>query len=264
MVEPSIIAPSVGTGAVVGFVLGLIGGGGSILAVPLLVYGVGITNPHIAIGTSAVAVAASAAVNLVGHARAGRVKWPCAILFSIFGILGAALGSSLAKAVDGGKLLALFGLLMIGIGVLTLLKKENEGDPSVRLSWQSSRYLAPPLIVAGLVVGLLSGFFGIGGGFLIVPALVAATRMPMRYAVGTSLVAVTAFGLTTAGNYAMSGLVNWPVAAYFIAGGFMGGFAGIKAGTLLSRRKGALAYVFGMIVIVVGSYIVLRSYSALI
>lgn len=264
MIDPSMGIASGAAGALVGFVLGLIGGGGSILAVPLLVYGVGVVNPHVAIGTSAVAVAASAAVNLISHAKAGRVKWPCAILFAASGIVGATFGSSLAKAVDGDKLLALFGILMVTIGVITLLKKGSEGDPTVRLSWESSRRLAPALIMAGLGVGALSGFFGIGGGFLIVPALIAATRMPMNYAVGSSLVAVTAFGLTTAGNYALSGLVDWGIATVFIVGGFGGGLIGIKAGTLLSRRKGALAQVFALIVITVGTYIVWRSFSALI
>ena len=100
MIEPAMGAAAGLAGALVGFVLGLVGGGGSILAVPLLVYGVGIADPHVAIGTSAVAVAASALANLASHARAGRVKWPCAFLFSSAGIAGAALGSSLAKAVD--------------------------------------------------------------------------------------------------------------------------------------------------------------------
>lgn len=246
-------------GALVGYVLGLIGGGGSILAVPLLVYGVGVTNPHIAIGTSAVAVAMSALANLLGHARAGRVKWPCAVLFSLAGIAGAAAGSSIAKLVDGTKLLALFGVLMMVIGVITLIKKPVQGDDAVKLSWETSRRLAPRLLVAGLGVGTLSGFFGIGGGFLIVPALMAATGMPMTHAVGTSLVAVTAFGLTTAGNYALSGMVDWKLAGLFIFGSLFGGLLGIKSGTFLASRKGALGRVFGVIVIIVGCYVVWRS-----
>jgi hypothetical protein len=91
----------------VGFVLGLVGGGGSILAVPLLVYVVGVPSPHIAIGTSAIAVALSAATNLAGHARARTVKWPCAITFAIAGMIGAAGGAQLGKMVDGERLLAL-------------------------------------------------------------------------------------------------------------------------------------------------------------
>ncbi len=247
------------SGALVGYVLGLIGGGGSILAVPLLVYVVGVRSPHIAIGTSAIAVAGSALTNLLGHAWDGRVKWPCAILFSVSGIAGATAGAAFAKTVDGSRLLALFGVLMIVIGVSSLLRREVEGDPSVRLTLETSPRLGPALIAAGLGVGALSGFFGIGGGFLIVPALMAATGMPMAYAIGTSLVAVTSFGLTTAFSYASSGLVDWPLASIFVLAGVVGGFAGKQTGQLLGSRKGMLGRVFGITVVTVGSYVVWRS-----
>lgn len=96
---------AVGSGAVVGFVLGLIGGGGSILAVPLLVYVVGVRSAHVAIGTSSVAVALSALSSLAGHARAGNVRWPCALAFAASGIVGASLGSTIDKSFDGQRLL---------------------------------------------------------------------------------------------------------------------------------------------------------------
>src|ERR1700761_4123223 len=99
------------SGVFVGFTLGLVGGGGSILAVPLIVYLVGVSDPHLAIGTSAVAVAANAAINLVTHARAGTVKWRCASLFALSGVVGAFIGSTIGKAIDGQKLLFLFALL---------------------------------------------------------------------------------------------------------------------------------------------------------
>src|SRR6202162_4673147 len=95
---------SIASGSLVGFTLGLVGGGGLILAVPLLVYVVGVPSPHIAIGTSAIAVAASAAANLAGHARARTVKWPCALVFAVAGIAGAAGGAQLGKMVDGTRL----------------------------------------------------------------------------------------------------------------------------------------------------------------
>jgi uncharacterized membrane protein YfcA len=94
------------SGGAVGFSLGLIGGGGSILAVPLLLYVVGITDPHVAIGTSALAVAANAFANLLGHWRAGNVKWACAANFALAGIVGAAMGSTLGKLIDGQQLLS--------------------------------------------------------------------------------------------------------------------------------------------------------------
>ena len=102
---------SIASGGMVGFTLGLIGGGGSVLAVPLLVYVVGVKSPHIAIGTSALAVAANAAINLFSHWRTGHVKVGCAVTYAVFGIAGAAIGSTVGKAIDGNHLLALFGVV---------------------------------------------------------------------------------------------------------------------------------------------------------
>ncbi|RDI56754.1 sulfite exporter TauE/SafE family protein [Microvirga subterranea] len=243
------------SGSLVGFSLGLVGGGGSILAVPLLVYLVGVANPHVAIGTSAIAVAANAAANLVNHARAGNVKWRCALVFAAAGMLGAFGGSTLGKLVDGQKLLALFAVLMMVVGALILRGRHGEGDASVRLG----RDNLPKLVGLGLGAGILSGFFGIGGGFLIVPGLMLATGMPILNAVGSSLVAVTAFGLTTAANYAISGLVDWKLALLFIAGGIMGGLLGARSAKELSGKRGALNLVFAALIFAVALYMLVRS-----
>lgn len=250
---------AIASGSLVGFTLGLIGGGGSILAVPLLVYVVGVPSPHVAIGTSAIAVAASAALNLAGHARAQTVKWRCALVFAASGIVGAALGAQLGKMIEGTRLLALFGALMVIIGALMLRPRQSGGNPDVRLTQESGGELLPWLIGGGLVVGALSGFFGIGGGFVIVPGLIAATAMPLINAIGSSLVSVTAFGLTTAASYAWSGLVDWPLALLFIAGGAVGGLAGTRLARHLSGHKNALTRVFSGIVIAVGLYVIARS-----
>ncbi len=250
---------SVLSGGMVGFTLGLIGGGGSILAVPLLIYVVGVPGTHIAIGTSALAVAASAAVNLAGHARNRTVKWPCAITFAVAGIAGAAAGAHLGKAVDGHRLLLLFGALMVIIGALMLRPRKSGGNPDVRLNAMSAGRLLPFLIGTGFLVGALSGFFGIGGGFLIVPGLMAATAMPLINAIGSSLVSVTAFGLTTAASYAWSGFVDWQLAGLFIAGGAVGGLAGIKLAHRLAGHKHALTLTFAGVVIAVGLYVIARS-----
>ena len=181
---------SVLSGSLVGFTLGLVGGGGSILAVPLLVYVVRIGSPHLAIGTSAVAVAASAFLNLLNHARAGNVNWAVGSVFAASGIVGAAGGAALGKIVDGEALIGLFGLLMIGVG-LSMLRKRSGGDAPVTLT----RGNAAKLAGSGLAVGGLSGFFGIGGGFLVVPGLIAATGMSLINSIGTSLLSITAFCL---------------------------------------------------------------------
>ena len=252
-----------GSGSIVGLVLGLVGGGGSILAVPLLVYVVGVSSPHVAIGTSALAVSVSALGNVGPHWRAGHVKWRCAAVFAGAGVLGAAAGSIAAKALDGEKLLALFGIVMIIVGGLMLREREATGDPDVRLTSETARELLPLLLGIGFGVGLFSGFFGIGGGFLIVPGLILATGMPLIFAIGTSLVAVAAFGAATAASYAISGLIDWPLAALFVVGGIAGGVAGVSLGKALATRKQALSRVFAILVIAVGLYIVSRGVIAL-
>lgn len=246
-------------GSLVGFTLGLVGGGGSILAVPLMVYMVGIQSPHVAIGTSALAVAANAAANLVNHARNGHVKWRCASVYGSVGVAGAFLGSTLGKAIDGHQLMALFALLMLVVGGLMLRERSSLGDATVRLSQEN----AAKLTGFGFATGLVSGFFGIGGGFLVVPGLIAATGMPILFAVGSSLVAVTAFGVTTAVNYAFSGWVDWILAATFIGGGVVGGLFGAQLAERLSARRGALNVVLATLILVVGVYTLYRSVLAL-
>jgi uncharacterized protein len=246
---------TVGSGSLVGFTLGLVGGGGSILAVPLLIYVVGVSSVHIAIGTSAIAVATNALANLLGHARARNVKWPCAIVFALSGIAGAAGGAALGKIVDGHKLLGLFGLLMVVIGLLMLRPQRLIGNPAVQLTRATAPQLLPALIGIGIVVGALSGFFGIGGGFLIVPGLMGATAMPLINAIGSSLVSVSAFGMTSATSYAISGLVDWRLAALFIAGGGGGGVLGVWLGQRLAGHKRILSTIFAGVVIAVGFYV---------
>ena len=255
---------SIISGSLVGFVLGLVGGGGSIIAVPLLLYVVGIGSPHLAIGTSAIAVSLSAAANLVNHARNGMVKWPCAVSFSAAGIAGAWAGSTIAMKVPGQNLLALVGVLILIVGTVLLLKKDAEGNPDIRLTFSTVRELLPLLLLIGFAVGMLSGFFGIGGGFLIVPGLMLATGMPIAYAIGTSLVAITVFGATTAANYALAGLVDWRIAGLFIAGGVAGGIIGTFAGKHLSGSKGTLSMVFAIFVMLIGAYVTWKGVAPLL
>lgn len=243
------------SGGLVGFTLGMFGGGGSILAVPLMVYVVGVPSAHIAIGTSAFAVAANAFANLIGHARLGHVKWRCAGIYSGAGIAGALIGSSLGKMIDGQKLLALFAVLMLVVGVLMFRDRGAVGNPGAQCSRENIHKVAG----FGGLTGIFSGFFGIGGGFLIVPGLIASTGMPILYAIGSSLVAVTAFGLTTALNYALSGYVDWLLAAIFIGGGVLGGLVGAYCAKRLSARKGMLNTLFAALIFVVAAYMLYRS-----
>jgi uncharacterized membrane protein YfcA len=243
------------SGVLVGFTLGLIGGGGSIMAVPLMVYLVGVRSPHLAIGTSALAVAANALAGVWNHARAGNVNWRCGGTFAAAGVMGALAGSTLGKAFDGERLLFLFALLML---VVAFAMYRGRGDAGVE-GVTCNRDNLPKVLAFGFGTGSLSGFFGIGGGFLIVPALVASTSMPIYRAVGTSLIAVAAFGLTTALNYSSSGLIDWPLAAVFIGGGVLGTALGAMAARRLSAVKGRLNTLFAGVIVCVAVYMLWRT-----
>ena len=248
---------SVGSGSLVGFALGLVGGGGSILATPLLLYVVGIAQPHIAIGTGALAVSVNAFVNLIGHARRGHVRWTCAIVFAVVGSLGALIGSTLGKAMDGQRLLFLFGLLMLIVGVLMLRPRKEVSSVPKPVNLRMCLLTGSVAVAAGGA----SGFFGIGGGFLIVPGLIFATGMRTIDAVGSSLLAVGTFGLATALNYAVSGMIDWPVAAQFIGGGILGGVLGMMLATRLAGQKDMLNRVFAGLIFAVAAYVLYRSSS---
>jgi uncharacterized protein len=255
-------ALAVGCGALVGLTLGLIGGGGSILATPLLLYVVGLP-PHVAIGTGALSVSANALVNFAGHARCRNVRWTSALIFAVVGALGAIGGSTLGKHFDGQRLLLLFAILMIVVGVLMLRPKSKSATPLSRDGELPFASLAPKVSITALIVGALAGFFGIGGGFLIVPGLLFSTQMPMIYAVGSSLLAVSSFGIATAGNYAASGLVDWAVAGLYIVGGVVGGLVGMRLAMWLAPHHRAFTRLFATIIFAVAAYMIFRTTTAL-
>lgn len=248
-------AVALGGGAVIGLLLAVFGGGGSVLATPLLVYAVGVKDPHVAIGTSAAAVAVSAAASLIAHGRAGRVKWPCASVFGGAGVLGSLAGAHLAKQVDGERLLLLFAAAMAAVGLAMLLPKRSEGDPGARLNAANLAKLAP----LGLATGFAAGFFGIGGGFLIVPGLIAATGMTMAHAAASSLVSVALFGVTTSASYAVSGLVDWPLFAALVAGGAVGAVAGAPTARRLADHAALARLIFAVMVLATAAYVAWRA-----
>ncbi|GBR02894.1 sulfite exporter TauE/SafE family protein [Acetobacter oeni] len=247
------------SGVLVGFTLGLIGGGGSVMAVPLMVYVVGVPDPHVAIGTSALSVAVNALAGLAQHARSGHVRWRCAAVFASCGVAGALIGARFGKAVDGQRLLFLFAILMIVVGFLMLRCRSSPGCEDATCNRDNVLKVAG----AGAGTGVLSGFFGIGGGFLIVPALIAATGMPILNAVGTSLVAVAAFGFSTAFSYMLSGYIDWSLAGFFIAGGILGSYGGMRAACRMAGSRGALTTVFSGVIFVVAAYMIWKSVGAL-
>ena len=242
------------SGAVIGFILGLLGGGGSIFGTPMLVYVVGVADTHVAIGTAAMAVSVNAFINLLGHARTSQIWWRSASVFAAVGAVGVVTGSRVAKVVDGQLLLFLFGLLMVVVGYLMLRGRGHDANtnaveprPGVKLA------------LVALAVGFAAGFFGVGGGFLIVPGLVWAAKMPIRTAIGSALLSVCVFATGTMITYASAGLVDWQLGGKVIAGGVVGGLLGIFVAGRLSTRQNTLGKLFAITVLACAVYVLYRS-----
>lgn len=245
------------SGGIVALLLTVFGGGGSVLAVPLLLYVVGVRDPHMAIGASAAGVSLNALTALAGQARAGRVRWPCAILFAVVGAAAAWVGSSAAKAIDGHQLLLAFAVAMAAVGLAMLRPKKNDGDPGVRLN----RGMTPRVVASSAGVGVAAGFFGIGGGFLIVPGLMWATGMTLAAAQATSLLSVAAFGASTAVNYSLSGLIDWGVVAAMAVGGAAGTMAGLPLSKQLGDNTALGRRLFAGLIMIVAVYVAVRAIS---
>lgn len=242
-------------GALIGLLLSVFGGGGSVLATPLLLYVVGVRDPHVAIGTSAAAVSVNALVGLTLQARAGAVKWPCALTFAGAGLAGALLGADLAKRLNGATLLLGFSGVMAAIAISMLLPRKTAGDPAVRLTPTMTLKLAP----IGLGTGLAAGFFGIGGGFLIAPGLMAATGMTLANAAASSLASVALFGAATSLSYAAAGLVNGPIFLALIIGGGAGAVAGVPVARALATRATLARRAFAIMVLLTAVYVAFKA-----
>jgi len=241
-------------GVLIGLLLTVFGGGGSVLATPWLIYVVGVVDTHIAIGTSAAAVAVNAATGLWAQARAGTVKWPCASVFATAGLAGALVGAEIGKRIDGAMLLDWFAIAMIAIAASMLVPRKSEGDPAVRLTPVMVWKLAP----VGLAAGFAAGFFGIGGGFLIAPGLMASTGMTLANAAASSLVSVTLFGSATSASYAFSGQIDWLLFCALVAGGGAGAALGLPVSRWLATRVNVARTIFALLVAAVAAYILLK------
>ncbi len=240
-------------GVLIGLLLTVFGGGGSVLATPWLIYIVGIADTHVAIGTSAAAVAVNAATGLAVQARTGTVKWPCASVFGLTGLAGALAGAHLAKSVNGAALLHWFAFAMIAIAASMLIPRKDEGDPTVHLTPGMVWKLAP----VGLIAGFAAGFFGIGGGFLIAPGLMASTGMTLANAAASSLVSVTLFGGATSASYAATGQIAWPLFGALVAGGVAGAAMGLPISRWMVARVKVARIGFALLVMTVAVYILL-------
>jgi uncharacterized membrane protein YfcA len=259
-------------GALVGFSLGLTGGGGAIFAVPLLVYGVGVPARE-AVGVSLLTVGSTSLVGFVQRAWRGMVEFPTGLLFAMAGMLGAPVGSWLADRIPEPILLILFAVLMLVIAArmwskaqdatarLPIIADDQAGptcrrDPEGQLRITSQ--CAVLLGLVGLGAGVLSGMFGVGGGFIIVPALVVFSGMGMQRAIGTSLLVITLISASGTASHWLAGKdLSLGTAGLFTTGSI----AGLFAGSGLAQRLAGptLQKVFAAAIVVVALYVMFRT-----
>ncbi|MFT3894200.1 MAG: sulfite exporter TauE/SafE family protein [Anaerolineales bacterium] len=214
----------------IGLSLGLLGGGGSLLTVPALVYLVGQT-PQAAVTTSLAIVGANSVVGALFHGTHGRLNWKVAFAFGSAGMLVSYATASFSKHMDPELLLVAFACLMLGIGSMLLFRRTQD---------ESGEHHARPLwfvLVSGAGVGLLTGILGVGGGFLVVPALVMLVGLPVQTAIGTSLIVIAMNSLAGFLGHISGGVVDWMVTLVFTIAGVVGTFSGMKLSNRLSSSK---------------------------
>ncbi len=239
------IALTVALAVFVGIALGLLGGGGSILTVPLLAYVAGM-DARPAIATSLLVVGVTSTVGAITHARAGRVQWRIAAIFGVAAMVGAYTGGRLARYVPGTALLIAFAIIMIGAGVAMLLGRKDVqrydgGQPLPVLK----------ITLLGVGVGVVSGLVGAGGGFLLVPALVLLTGLPMPVAVGTSLVVISMQSFAGFAGHLATEQVDWRLAAYVTAAAVVGALIGGRLVAMVNPAT--LRKLFGWFVLLMAS-----------
>lgn len=243
-------------GLAIGLALGMLGGGGAVLAVPVLVYVLG-QDPHMATTTSLVVVALAALAAGAGQARQGRICWRHAAGFALPAVGGVTVGTLANQAVDSNLLLISFAPVML-LAAWVTWRKAGQERPT-----PADQEACPPLRLgrdtgAGLGVGLLTGFFGVGGGFVVVPTLAVALDLPLRHAIATSLVVVVAVSAVGLVSHLLAGAQLDPAITVALAGSCV---AGALAGVPLAGRvpKIALARSFAVLVGAVAVYLVVAA-----
>lgn len=264
-------------GAVVGISLGLTGGGGAIFAVPLLVYGLNVPTKE-AVGISLAAVGATSLVGFLHRWMLGQVETRTGLLFAVAGMLGAPVGTWISGQLPESVLLTLFAGLMIIVAVrlwrqtskpvtaaIVCTSSDLEDGPTCRRDSSGGLILtsrcAVLLTIVGILTGVLSGLFGVGGGFVIVPALVLFSGMAIHRAVGTSLMVIALVSVSGVASHVWAGRAISPaVASLFVCGGIAGLFAGQRIGRRLSGP--ALQRVFVVAIVLVAAFVIARNVHA--
>ncbi|GKV73263.1 sulfite exporter TauE/SafE family protein [Pseudarthrobacter oxydans] len=242
---------------VIGLSLGVLGGGGSILTVPILVYVAGFEAKE-AIAASLFVVGVTSAVSVFSHARGGRVMWRTGLIFGAAGMAGAFVGGLLGGHIPGQILLIAFAVMMVATSVAMLRgrkKKSDGGAPPVKHELPLGRVL-----LDGAVVGLVTGLVGAGGGFLVVPALALLGGLPMSVAVGTSLVVIAMKSFAGLAGYLTTVQLDWGITLGVTAAAIVGTLAGSKlAGRI---PEAALRKAFGWFVLAMGSFVLIQQAPA--
>lgn len=242
-------------GFVIGLSLSLLGGGGSILTVPALVYLAGQT-PQAAVTTSLAIVGANSALGAFFHNQEGACNWNVALVFGGAGMVTAYLSAGLSRLFTPALLMVLFALLMLAVGLMMLLRREGRdaGESCVTRGW-------PAALAGGAGVGLLTGILGVGGGFLIVPALVMLVGLPMSQAVGTSLIIIAANSLAGLAGHLHTPGLDLSLAAAFVAAGLAGTFSGSRLARRISAAR--LRHVFAVFVIFLAVFLLYDNLPAI-
>jgi uncharacterized membrane protein YfcA len=260
-------------GLVIGLALGALGGGGSILTVPALVYLLD-QDPRTATTSSLLIVGSTSLIALVPHARAGRVRSVQGLMFGALGTAGSFAGSALSSHVPAQVLLTAFAGLMLVVAALMLRRSLRPGDPSGHQDPTAEPFLTlhpltcacprlAKLVVIATVVGLLTGFFGVGGGFVLVPALVLALGFPMPVAVGTSLLVIAVNSATAlAARVSVAGThLDWRLIAAFTAAAIVGSLLGGRIASRVPHRQ--LTRAFAALLVGVAAYTAASSIPSL-
>ncbi|XTP36420.1 sulfite exporter TauE/SafE family protein [Mycobacterium sp. TJFP1] len=241
------IALTIGLAVFVGIALGLLGGGGSILTVPLLAYVAGM-DAKAAIATSLLVVGVTSAIGAISHARAGRVQWRTGLIFGAAGMAGAYAGGLLARYIPGTILLIGFAVMMIATAIAML-----RGRKTIETGETGHRLPVPKIVAEGLIVGLVTGLVGAGGGFLVVPALALLGGLPMPIAVGTSLIVIAMKSFAGLAGYLTSVHINWTLALAVTAAAVIGALIGARLTAMINPDS--LRKTFGWFVLVMSSVI---------
>jgi len=265
--EPVMLVAATAFGLIVGLSLGLTGGGGSILAVPLLVYGLGI-DLRTAVAMSLVIVGATSLFGAVIQARSGHVLWRAGLVLGSGGIVVAPLGAMAGAALPDDAVVLMFAVLMLIVGAQVIREGRGGEVPSACSGLACTRderghpeptfACTSKLLAAGAATGFLSGLFGVGGGFLLVPALLLVGGVSMQYALATSLVAIAVTSVSGfISNVGAAGSIPIAASLLFAAGSL----AGMKAGAALKRRLPShiLRTIFAGAIVIVAGYMVVTT-----